>query len=103
MCYLHRGFIREIPSPTGSFFREITNLRQICGEFQCATSTGSSPSRDISHGHDVSYEGWGETTPAVRRQTRDLPPPLMLNDVTTTYNDNDGDNDEKGGVDNQSE
>ena len=25
MCYLHRGFIREITSPTGSFFRGINS------------------------------------------------------------------------------
>ena len=39
------------------------------------TSTGSSSFRDISHGHDGSYEGWDETTPTIRRQTRDPPPP----------------------------
>ena len=89
MCYLQRGFIREIASPTGSFFRGITSLRLIRGEFRCATSTGSSFLRDLSHGHNGSYEGWDETTATIRQQTSDLAPPPMLNDVTTTYDDDD--------------
>ena len=71
MHYLHRGFIREITSPTGLFFREMTSLRSIRGEFQCATSTGSSSLGDISHRLDGSYD---ETTATIRRQTRDLSP-----------------------------
>ena len=53
------------------FFCGITSLRRICGEFRCATSTGSSLLRD---GHDGSYD---ETTATIRRKTRDLssPPP----------------------------
>ena len=72
MCYLHRGFIREIASPTGSFFRRITSLRRIRGGFWCATSTGSSSSREIAHGHDGSYD---ETTATKRRKTHDLSSP----------------------------
>ena len=45
MCYQHRGFIHEISSLTGSFFREITNLQRIRGRFQCVTNTGSSSVR----------------------------------------------------------
>ena len=75
MCYQHRGFIREISYLTGSFFNEITNLQLIRGEFRCATSTGSSSLRDLSHGHNGSYEGWYETTATIRRQTCDPPPP----------------------------
>ena len=81
MCYLLKGFIREITSPMGSFFRGITSLQRIRGEFQCATSTCSSFSRDLSHGHDGSYD---ETTATIRRQTRDLSSPdvkLCDNDV----------------------
>ena len=62
-------------------------FRRIRGEFRCATSTGSSFLIDLSHGHHGSYD---ETTATIRRQTRDLSPPLMLNDVTTTWDD-DGD------------
>ena len=91
MCYLHRGFIREITSLMGSFSRGITSLQRIPGEFRCATSTGSSFSRDISQGKDESYD---ETTATIRQQNRDLsPPPPMLNDVTTALADDVGGND----------
>ena len=72
MCYLHRGFIRDIASPRGSFFCGITSLGRIRGGFRCATSTGSSFLRDLSHGHYGSYD---KTTATKRRQTRDLSPP----------------------------
>ena len=72
MCYLHRGFIREITSPMGSFFRRMTSLRRKHSEFQCATSTGSSSSREISHRLDGSYD---KMTATIRRQTRVLSPP----------------------------
>ena len=75
MCYLHRGFIRDIAYPTGLFFHGITSLRQIPGEFRCATSTGSSSLRDLYHGHDGSYEGCNETTATIQQQNRDLSPP----------------------------
>ena len=75
MCYLHRGFIREIVSLTGSFFRRIASLRWIRGDFRCATSTGSSSLRDLYHGHDGSYEGCNETTATIQQQNRDLSPP----------------------------
>ena len=72
MFYLHRGFILEITSPTGSFFRGVTSLQRIRGEFRFSTSTGSSFSRDLSNGHDGLYD---ETTATIRQQTRDLSPP----------------------------
>ena len=89
MCYLHRGFILEIASPTGSFFRGITSLQRISGEFRCATITTSLSLRYLSHGHDGSYEGWDEKTATIGQRTCDLPLP-MLNDVTMTYDDNNG-------------
>ena len=80
MCYLHRGFIREITSPTGSSFRGMTSLQWIRGEFRRATSTGSLSSRGLSQGIDGSYD---DTTATIQRQTRDLfpPPPPVAADV----------------------
>ena len=58
MCYQHRGFIREIPSLTGLFLREITNQQQIrgkilmCDHHRFIIRGGSSPMETMDHTRD---------------------------------------------------
>ena len=52
---------------------------------------------DLCHEHNGYYKGCDKKTATIRQQTRDLPLP-MLNDVTTTYDENDDDNYRRGGL-----